>query len=240
MLVDIVIPAYNSGKELVEAVKSCLNQSYKNCSIVVIDDNSAVNIKKLLWDFPGVVYIKNENNLGPGGARNVGIRQSSADFISFLDADDIMHKDKVAKSVEVLSNRNDIGMVCGNYQVIVDRKKLLPPFYKSPIKITHKALLRQNFVASGSVTVRREIFDRVGLFDESLWIAEDYDMWLRVSEQYKIEYLHDILYYYSVVPNGNSLTQRSDIQANHDLNIKNIKRASRERVLSLGAVKSDR
>ena len=187
MWVDIVIPAYNPGRELIEAVRSCVGQSYKKYSVIVVDDHSSIDVKKLLWDFPSVKYIRNDKNLGPGGARNVGIKASEADCISFLDADDIMHKDKLKLSTSVLSEREDIGMVCGNYRVMVDRKRLLSAFYKKPIKVDHALLMRQNFVASGSVTVRRSVFDNVGFFDETLWIAEDYDMWVRISEKYNIE-----------------------------------------------------
>jgi len=230
MWVDIVIPAYNPGKELVDAVRSCFAQSYKKYSVIVVDDCSSVDVKKLLWDFPSVKYIRNEKNLGPGGARNVGIKISDAECISFLDADDIMHTDKLKLSTKTLLRKKDVGMVCGNYRIMIDRQKLLDPFYKSSIKIDHALLMRQNFVASGSVTVRRSVFDDVGLFDETLWIAEDYDMWVRIAEKYNIEYLHKILYYYSVVPSGNSLTQRSDIQANHNDNIRKIRQASRDRM----------
>jgi GT2 family glycosyltransferase len=233
MWVDIVMPAYNPGKEFIDAIRSCLGQSYKKYSIIVVDDHSSVDVQKLLWDFPSVRYIRNDKNLGPGGARNVGIKESKADYISFLDADDIMHKDKLKASVGVLSKKKDIGMVCGNYTVMVDRRKLLAPFYKKPIKVNHARLMRQNFIASGSVTVRRSVFDDVGFFDETLWIAEDYDMWIRISEKYSIEYLHKILYYYSVIPDGNSLTQRSDIQADHIFNIDKIRQASRERIAGL-------
>jgi len=237
MWVDIIIPAYNPGKELIDAVRSCFCQSYKKYSVTVIDDHSSIDVKKLLWDFPSVKYIRNDKNLGPGGARNVGIRESEADYISFLDADDIMHKDKLKLSVNVLSKKEDIGMVCGNYRIMINRERLKNSFYKKPIKVNHALLMRQNFVASGSVTVKRSVFDEVGLFDETLWIAEDYDMWIRISEKYNIEYLHKILYYYSVVPSGNSLTQRDDVQLSHDHNIKKIKQASKERMAELNAEK---
>jgi GT2 family glycosyltransferase len=234
MWADIVIPAYNPGKELVDAVRSCMNQSYKKFSVTVVDDHSSIDVQKLLWDFPSVKYIRNDRNLGPGGARNVGIKESESDCISFLDADDIMHEDKLKLSISALSGKEDVGMVCGNYKIMVDRKALQGPFYKLPIKINHRLLMRQNFVASGSVTVMRSVFDEVGFFDETFWIAEDYDMWVRISEKYNIEYLHKILYYYSVVPDGKSLTQRSDIQASHDHNIAKIKQASRERLVRRG------
>lgn len=230
MLVDIIIPAYNPGKELVEAVKSCFNQSEKDFNIVVIDDNSSSDVKRLLWDFPGVNIIKNDTNLGPAGARNVGIKNSKADFISFLDADDLMHKDKIKNTLKCFSEKTKASMVCGNYQVIMNRKKLLAPFYKRPIKINHKSLMRQNFVASGSVTLKRACLDDVGLFDESLWVAEDYDLWLRISEKYEIEYLHKVLYYYSVVKDGKSLTQRDDLKGEHIKNLTSIKLASAARI----------
>ena len=108
----------------------------------------------------------------------------------------------------------------------------MKPFYKKNIKIDHGTLMRQNFVASGSTSFRRSVVEDVGLFSEKYWISEDYDMWVRISEKYKIEYIHQILYYYSVIPKGDSLTQREDIQEKHIDNIKEIREASRRRLES--------
>ena len=141
MLFDIIIPAYNPGEKLVEAVKSCYNQSYKEYVVTVIDDNSSEDLKKLLWDFPDIRYIKNESNLGPAGARNVGIKTSDADIISFLDADDLMHKDKLKNTLSVFRSSKNIAMVCGNYRVLVNRKTLRAPFYKKNISVNHKSCL---------------------------------------------------------------------------------------------------
>ena len=75
--------------------------------------------------------------------------------------------------------------------------------------------MMQNFVASGSATIKREVLNDVGLFNEEYWIAEDYDMWIRISERYSIEYIHQILYYYSIIPRGDSLTQQEGVQKKH-------------------------
>ena len=91
-------------------------------------------------------------------------------------------------------------------------------------------MMKQNFVASGSTTVKKSVFDDIGLFNEEYWIAEDYDMWVRISEKYKIKYIHEVLYYYSIVSGDSSLTQRADIQMNHIKNINKIKEESRKRV----------
>jgi glycosyltransferase involved in cell wall biosynthesis len=232
MLVDIIIPAYNPGEYLVDAIKSCLSQEYKHYTITVVDDNSSEDVKGLIKGFPSVRYIRNEKNLGPGASRNVGIRASDGDLISLLDADDIMHKRKLRVSVDAFKRRPDIGMTCGNYQILVNRGRLMSPFYKKAVNIDHSALMRQNFVASGSTTFKRGVIEDVGLFNEKYFISEDYDMWVRIAEKYPIEYIHKILYYYSVIPKGSSLTQRADIQKNHISNIKEIKKASLERLSS--------
>lgn len=229
MLVDIIIPAHNPGIYLKEALKSCLAQEYKDYTITVIDDNSTEDVKSLIRGFP-VNYIRNKKNLGPGGARNVGIRATEAPLISLLDADDIMHPRKLRASVDAFKANHEIGMTCGNYQILVNRKRLMRPFYKRPIKVNHSALMRQNFVASGSTTFKRSVIEDVGLFSEKYWISEDFDMWVRISEKYPIEYIHKILYFYSIIPKGNSLTQRKDVQKNHISNIEEIKEASLKRL----------
>ena len=230
MLVDIIIPCFNPGPELLDAIYSCQNQNYKKYKITVVDDASKTDVKKLIRDFDNLNYIRCPKNMGPAGARNFGIKQTKSELISFLDSDDIMNKNKLKLSVNAFRDKPDISMVCGNYQIIKNRIKMKRPFYSKPITINHSILMRQNFVASGSVTLKREVLNEVGLFDENLWIAEDYDLWLRISEKHKIHYIHDVLYYYSVVVGSNSLTQRGDIQALHDSNIRNIREASRKRV----------
>jgi glycosyltransferase involved in cell wall biosynthesis len=232
MLVDIIIPAYNPGADLFEALKSCTQQKYKKYTVTVIDDNSSEDVAKVVSKFPGYRYIRNDKNLGPSGARNVGINSTSGDLISLLDADDLMHPDKLLLSVKEFADE-EVGLVCGNYQILVNRSRLMRPFYKRPITINHSALMRQNFVASGSTTFRRSLIERIGGFDERFWISEDYACWVRLSEICNIKYIHEVLYYYSVSPGNSSLTQRSDIQKDHDKNIKIIRRESRERIKCL-------
>lgn len=231
MEVDIIIPAYNPGTYIVEAINSCINQSYKKIKITVIDDCSTQNLGYLKNKYPNINLLKTEKNSGPAAARNLGIKNTSAEYISFLDADDIMHKDKILYSVEELKKSKQVGMVCGNYQIFVNRTKLLSPFYKKNPTINWQTLMRQNLVASGSTTVKREVLDKIGYFNEDFWIAEDFDLWLRISEKYKIKYIPKVLYYYSYINKKNSsLTHREDIQKDHLNNIKIIKEASIKRV----------
>lgn len=229
MFVDIIIPVYNPGMYLVEALESCMNQSYRNFKVTVVDDCSTQNIKLILKKFPSINYLRTPKNLGPGGARNFGIKSTSGDLISFLDSDDVMDKDKLANSVQEFRKDSKIGMTCGNYRILVNGR-IRSQFYKRAPAINHKALMRTNFVASGSVTVKRSVLEDVGAFDEEYWIAEDYDLWVRISEKYPIRYIHKVLYFYRIIPGGNSLTQRDDIQKKHLSNLEKIKKASLERI----------
>ena len=232
-IVDVIMPVHNTPVGyLREAIKSCLSQSYKINNLIIIDDCSDSDCGFVKDLHPSIKYIRNEKNLGPAGARNAGIKSKfcTGNLITFLDADDIMEREKVALSVREFEKTPGIGMTCGNYRILVNRSRLLKPFYKSSPTITWETLMRKNFVASGSVTVRKEVIEDVGLFDERFWIAEDADLWIKISEKYNIKYINKVLYYYSVIPNGSSLTQRSDIQAKHMENLKIIKAESRERM----------
>ena len=229
MWVDVIIPAYNPGVYLSEAIESCLNQSYKKFNIIVVDDNSSQDVEGVVSKYKNIKYIKNSKNMGPSYSRNVGIKSSNAELISLLDADDVWDRDKLINSVNEFKKDKSIGMTCGNYKIMV-RGRLRSQFYKKSVKVNHSSLMRINYVASGSTTFKRSVVNDVGLFNEKYWISEDYDMWVRISEKYPIKYIHKILYYYRITPGNDSLTQRVDIQKNHTANISEIKRDSMRRI----------
>jgi len=110
MKVDIIIPSYD-GKYLYETLESCHKQSYKDFSICVIDNASKYDIKKICDKFKEVKYIRAEKNLGPAGGRNLGIKNTTGDIISFIDDDDIMHQDKLLLSVEQFIKNKKAGMI---------------------------------------------------------------------------------------------------------------------------------
>jgi glycosyltransferase involved in cell wall biosynthesis len=236
MLVDVIIPAYNPGPFLDEAIRSALAQTHDEFNIIVVDDNSTEDVEKITKKYKDISYIRNNKNLGPAGSRNIAIKAGSAPYISLLDADDIWHPDKLKRSLAEFKKTPDIGMTCGNYQILVNRQRLLPPFYKRPITIDWSKMMKQNFVASCSTTIRRAVVEQLGGFDESLWISEDMDLWLRISEKFKIKYIHEVLYYYSVIPKGNSLTNRADIQKDHLSNLRMIKDRSMKRMVEGGKI----
>jgi glycosyltransferase involved in cell wall biosynthesis len=223
------MPTHNPGAFIIEALQSCVAQSYKDVVITVVDDCSTTDLSYIKKKFPKVNFIKTPKNLGPGGARNFGILNTNGELISFLDDDDVMDHNKILWSVEEFKKNPKIGMTCGNYRILV-HGVLRPPFYRKAPIINWNTLMKINYVASGSATVSRKVLEDVGLFDERFWIGEDYSLWLKISEKFKISYINKILYYYRIIPGGNSLTQRSDIKKDLLKNIEIIQKESRERM----------
>lgn len=230
MKVDVIIPAHNPGPYLRDALNSVMAQTHRDWHIYVIDDASDEDFGDLVRKYKKTTYIRLDDNGGPGHARNYGIAQGDSPLISFLDADDIWEPRKLEYSVREFERRPIIGMTCGNYQRLVDRTRLCYPFYRRPLVLNHHKLMKQNYVASGSVTMRRDVFEDLGGFDEDLWIGEDYKLWLMCAEKYEIKYIHRVLYKYSVIESGNSLTNRPELQAKHKGELDIVKKESMERV----------
>jgi len=194
MNVDVIIPIFNQTKYLEAALNSCLKQGILKKNIYLIDDCSSDSPEKIAMKY-GINFLKTDTNSGPAAARNLGIKNSSSEYIAFLDADDAMLPGRILASLNSLM-QNDAAMVCGNYRFWINRITITSPFYKKEIDISYDNMIKNNFVASGSVMVKRKILEEVGNFNESYLLAEDYDLWLRIVEKYKINYIHDPLYLY--------------------------------------------
>ena len=198
-LVSIIIATYNAGHYLPQAVQSAINQTYANIEIHIVDDGSTDNsceaMKIFLHDKR--VNYHYQNNSGQAKAKNRGIRESRGDFIAFIDADDVWLPDKLEKQLPCFEKSSDIGVVYTKLAIIDnDGKELfVPQINHASGKITENLLI-ENVVTGMTSVVRKECFEKVGLFDENLPMAIDYDLWLRISLKYDFYYLDDVTYKY--------------------------------------------
>jgi glycosyltransferase involved in cell wall biosynthesis len=181
-LVSAIIPTFNRGWILCEAIESILDQKYSNIETIVIDDGSTDNTtKKLAPYLDRITYIKQENK-GVSAARNLGISKSSGQLTAFLDSDDLWTNDKISCQVEFFQN-NPEAMICQTEEVWIRNGKRVNPKHK------HKKLSGRIFgpslnlciVSPSAVMIKKELFEITGFFDESLPACEDYDLWLRIS-----------------------------------------------------------
>jgi glycosyltransferase involved in cell wall biosynthesis len=194
--VSVIIPAYNKADFTVRAVESVLKQTYRNIEIIVIDDGSTDNTKEKLKCFGEKVKYINKENGGACSARNFGINQSTGEYIALLDCDDIYYPDKIERSVLCLESDPDYGFISTaiyevdeNDNIVSIRKGPKQP----PSGWIFSRLLMNNLIFNSTLLVKKACFDRVGYFDEKIFIPADYDMWIRLAEIFKAGYTNEKL-----------------------------------------------
>jgi glycosyltransferase involved in cell wall biosynthesis len=179
--VSVVVPTYNSGPLVVEAVESALAQTYAPHEVIVVDDGSTDDTADRLARFgPPVRYVRQEN-ARVAAARNTGLRVATGDVIAFLDADDVWHPEKLARQTAVLEAHPAIGLL-GTRMYPWPGPLPTPEAHPAPVSpLRTDTMLPTNPLANSSVVVRRSTLERVGELDPELFGPEDYDLWLRCS-----------------------------------------------------------
>lgn len=184
--VSVVIPTYNRAHFLDRALFSIKKQT-KNCAeIIIVDDGSTDQSEKIFREFSQTckvpVKVLQQANKGPAAARNRGIACAKNEYIAFLDSDDHWHKQKIEMQYKMLKENPE-------YVISHTREKWL----RRGVHLNQKKIhiprhgdifshcLQICGVGMSTVMVKKEIFSKVGLFDETLRCCEDYDLWLRVS-----------------------------------------------------------
>jgi glycosyltransferase involved in cell wall biosynthesis len=220
--VSVIIPVYNAENYIDNTLRSIFNQSFEDYEIIVIDDGSTDNTSNILKNYSDkIIYIHQENSGGPSSPRNRGIKISRGKYIAIFDSDDLMFKDKLKRDVKILDNNTDVSLVFSNFIVLENDKPWpLSWFEKENVKEImayipkkkidfntyrferpiYREILKNNFIGTSTVVLRKNDIIDVGLFDESLVGAEDRDVWLRFCEAGKnFAYTTDALSYYRLI-----------------------------------------
>jgi glycosyltransferase involved in cell wall biosynthesis len=181
MQISVVIPTYNRYEFLKRAVKSVLSQTNPPNEVIIIDDGSTDTSSQIQKDFPTIQYFY-QTNAGVSSARNLGINNASCDWIAFLDSDDAWHKDKLQKQVTFHKKNPEILMSYTDEEWIRDGVTVtIPKKFKKIGKDAFLENLSYCNIAPSSVMMHKKLLKKVGFFDESLAVCEDYDLWLRIA-----------------------------------------------------------
>ena len=191
-LVSVVIPTFNYGHYVCDAVDSVLSQTYENVEILVVDDGSTDDTQERLKKYDGRIVNILQKNAGLSAARNTGIRKAKGEFIAILDSDDIWEKEKLAEQMNVFASdeAGRIGVVSCAGECINEQGGVIETTGYTDLNDEYKffeTLVTKNIISGGScAVVRKKCFDEVGLFDETLRSSEDWDMWLRIQRVVQI------------------------------------------------------
>lgn len=189
--VSVIIPAYNYGRYLRESVQSVLDQDYSEFEVVVVDDGSTDDTRRIVEVFstPRVRYIY-QTNSGLSAARNTGIKNARFPFLAFLDADDTWRPTMLSTVMERFRTLpKEVGLVaCASARVTAAGAALagrkLAPMGDCYLE-ERDIVLRSRFMPS-AVVVRSAVFETCGSFDTTLRSSEDRDMWIRIARQFKL------------------------------------------------------
>ncbi len=195
--VSVVIPAYNHGQFLGEAIQSVLDQTFQDWELIVVDDGSTDNTREVVASFkdPRIRYIYQENR-GAAGALNTGIRHACGEYIGLLGADDAWFPEKLSLQVAQLDSLPPkVGLVYSDLELFNQERSRVTGLFlqgrQPPRGNVFKALMRHDgwFIGPASALIRREVFQKVGLFDEELRTHEDWELWVRIAREYEVEAL---------------------------------------------------
>lgn len=211
-LVSCVIPTFNRGEKVSNAIESVQIQTYKNLEILVIDDQSTDNtreiIKEIIKSDSRIKYLRNSEK-GANNARNYGILSATGEFIALLDDDDVWLATKIEKQLSAIQKLNDeYGVVyCSFIRKKINRNSTrIHPSKFSGSKdgnILNK-LLKRNFIGTPTLFVRAEVFKKSGLFNPEYTAFQDWELLIRIANHYKFCFLREPLV--KVYESGDSIT----------------------------------
>lgn len=172
--VSVIIPVLNGGKFLAEAIESILTQTVRPFEILVVDDGSTDDTETVAKRFNRDIRYVYQDSSGVAAARNKGLELAQGEIIGFLDADDIWLKNKLEIQLELLQKHPEYEMVIGLLRRV--------PFLKTKEVLEQEIITGEYVTSLGSLIIKKQVFDKVGKFDEEMTLGEDVDLFLRVLE----------------------------------------------------------
>jgi glycosyltransferase involved in cell wall biosynthesis len=200
--VDVIIPAYNAARYLPTAIESVIQQTFEDWRIVLVDDGSTDNTAEIVAPYrerlgKKLEYIK-QPNAGLPAARNTAIRNSTAEFLALLDADDVWMPCRLSESVKILTERPEAGLSYGLITCIDVEGRIVKTWSEgnpshAEGRIATYIYMRKVELPCPTITFRRKCVDEVGPFDETMRATEDRDLWLRIALRYEVAFVPRIL-----------------------------------------------
>jgi len=200
--VSVIIPTYNAGPSICQAVDSVLDQTFADYEIIVIDDGSTDDTRERLEPYSGRIRYIYQENRERSAARNNGIRCARGEYSAFLDADDYWLPDKLAKQVALLDTHPELGLVFAWAAAFDSRGRVLRtlgtdfPAEGAEGMDAFEMLALRTSPPTLTVVARLACIREAGMFDQQVCQGEDWGLWLRIALRHKIGFVPEILAYY--------------------------------------------
>ena len=204
--VSIVLPVYNGEKYLKEAIDSCLNQTYKNIQLIIVNDGSTDNSEEIINSYKDkrIIYIKNDNNQNLPAALNIGFSNADGDFLTWTSHDNIYSQEAI-ETLLSYATKNKCDFVYADYYIFENEN-----LNNLKLKDLSKTNIKNGDFIGPCFLYSKKVKEMIGNYDEALFTAEDYDYWLRISKIFSFNHINKPLYYYRLHPL--SLTYKKSTQ----------------------------
>lgn len=211
-MISIVIPLYNKEKSIIATLQSVIDQTYTDFELIVVNDGSTDKSLLFVEDFIRVnneekivnsIRLIHKENGGVCSARNRGIQEAKGEYVALLDGDDLWNKEYLAEQVKMIADFPDAAMWGINFaetdngQLVRKLETGLPDGYRGYVENYFEMKGRiSDLFCSSSVLIRKDVFDKVGMFDERIKYAEDSDMWWRIIATCRVAFYDRYMVYY--------------------------------------------
>lgn len=193
-LVSVIIPSFNRRAFLEEAVQSVVMQTLTGWELIVVDDGSTDTTWQWIQSQPYIHGIRHETRRGPSAARNSGASIAKAPYLAYLDSDDLFHPSKLEAQIEFFENNPDVALCHTNEMWIRNGKTLSQkPKHEKKGGDIFEHCLPLCRISPSAAMIRSDVFKSLGGFDTELEIAEDYELWLRLTAYYPVGFITDPL-----------------------------------------------
>ena len=232
--IAVIIPCYNYGRFIGNSIEAVLAQTLRPAELIVVDDGSTDDTGEVCRRYPEVQHVWKENG-GPSSARNVGFRRSTAPYVIFPDADDVLHpnametlwraKERVGAGVEAVFGRCEVFWDPGaeapaeneflpNPEEVrgLAAEHIPPDIVVLSAQVLHR-LVRSNIVPLCSALAARSAYEKAGPWDEQFRFCQDQDMWLRIASKCRIAYVDTTVA--GIRRHADNITHRSNWLRNH-------------------------
>lgn len=223
-MVTVIIPTYNRAGYIGKAIQSVLDQTWQNFEIIVVDDGSEDDTERVVRQFNDsrIKYMRSDQNYGACHARNIGIGEAMSEYTAFLDSDACWNSNKLEKQISKMAVCDqDVALVYCRVQMVGkdhEVQRIWPPYHTDQDAAFRgnmfRLLLMRNMIDTSTMLIRTSCLREVGGFEETLTAIEDWELALRISEKWKIEFVEDILVdVYTTSDNRISLDMAGNIRA---------------------------
>jgi len=212
--ISVCIPVRNGELYLTDAIETIKDQTFKDWEIVICDDLSTDSTERLLKYYKKnlsgkITIFRNKENLGIGASRNKCVSVSKGSIICVQDADDVSHKERLAKTWKYFQRHKSIDIVYGSYEIINPFGKPIERIYAYPFDV--EVLKTRNFIPHPTIAYRKDSFLSVGGYRDSFKVLDDYALYLDFYRAgMKFGVIEDVLAFYRVSANGVSRSKEKE------------------------------